>query len=244
MTTAAFDSAAASYDVDFTDTRLGRWLRGRVWQHLDFAPGQRVLELGCGTGEDALFLARRGVSVLATDVSAGMLAEAERKAGGSNVDFALQDARNLSLEETFDGAFANFGVLNCVRDLQTFGARLPLRSGGRFVAVVMGPFCAWETFWYLAHGDARRASRRWRSDTVATIGGMPLPVWYPSPAKLRAAFSQQFTQLACEGLGTLLPPSYLSSMVNRWPELVARLDGRMPFAAAWADHYISVFERR
>jgi SAM-dependent methyltransferase len=242
MTAAAFDTAASTYDAEFTDTRLGRWLRARVWQHLDFAPGQRVLELGCGTGEDALFLAQRGVSVLATDISTGMLAAAARKAPG--VEFAQQDAAHLTLTETFDGAFANFGVLNCVRDLQTFGAQLPLRSGARFVAVVMGPFCAWETAWYLAHGDTRRATRRWRTDTVATIGGVPLPVWYPSPRRLRRELEPYFSQRSCEGLGTLLPPSYLSAMVNRWPAPVARLDSVMPFGSAWADHYVSVFERR
>jgi SAM-dependent methyltransferase len=244
VTTAAFDTAAATYDAEFTDTRLGRWLRGRVWQHLEaqFQPGQRVLELGCGTGEDALFLAQRGVSVLATDISEGMLAEAARKAPG--IEFSQQDAAHLTLTETFDGAFANFGVLNCVRDLQTFGAQLPLRSGARFVAVMMGPFCAWETAWYLVHGDARRATRRWRRDTVASIGGVPLPVWYPSPGRLRRAFAPHFSQRSCEGLGTLLPPSYLARKVERWPQALANLDRHMPFGAAWADHYVSVFERR
>jgi SAM-dependent methyltransferase len=242
VSTAAFDTAAPTYDAEFTDTRLGRWLRARVWQHLDFAPGQRVLELGCGTGEDALFLNQRGVSVLATDISAGMLAEAARKAPG--VEFAQQDAGHLSLEETFDVAFANFGELNCLRDLHTLGAQLPHRSGARFVAVVMGPFCAWESAWYFGHGDVRRATRRWRKDTVATIGGLPLPVWYPSPRRLRRALEPYFSQRSCAGLGTLLPPSYLSHLVNRWPALVARLDGVMPFGAAWADHYVSVFERR
>lgn len=246
MTTAAFDRAASTYDADFTDTRLGRWLRERVWRNLNqtFQPGQRVLELGCGTGEDALFLAGRGVSVLATDISEGMLAEAARKARGTSVEFARQDAAHLSLEETFDGAFANFGVLNCIRDLQTFGAQLPLRSGARFVAVVMGPFCAWETAWYLAHGDAKRATRRWRTNTVATIGGMALPVWYPSPGRLRRELEPWFSQRSNEGLGTLLPPSYLSALVNRWPSIIARLDGVMPFGAVWADHYLAVFERR
>ena len=101
MTTAAFDSAAATYDVDFTDTRLGRWLRGRVWQHLgaQFQPGQRVLELGCGTGRIALPLARAGVHVVGIDRSAAMLnrarARVTRAAKAGRIDLIRGDIRFL-----------------------------------------------------------------------------------------------------------------------------------------------------
>ena len=53
-----------------------------VGYHLDLDPlkaGERVLELNCGTGEDAVHLARRGVRVLATDNSPRMLAAARSK---------------------------------------------------------------------------------------------------------------------------------------------------------------------
>ncbi len=213
MTTAVFDAVAPSYDAEFTDTLLGRWLRRRVQQYLTFTPGQSVLEIGCGTGEDAAWLGQRGVSVLATDISPGMLAVARRKAAGLPVAFAQQDAGSLHVDGSFDGAFANFGVLNCVADLPSLARRLPIRRGGAFVAVVMGPFCLWETTWYALHGDVRRAT-------------------------------QWFTIHHCEGLGTLLPPSYLGHLVNRWPPALAGLDSRMPFGQYWADHYVAVFERR
>ena len=51
--------------------RLQALLRARI------TPGDHVLELGCGTGRDARFLASIGAKVLATDGSAGMLREAE-----------------------------------------------------------------------------------------------------------------------------------------------------------------------
>jgi hypothetical protein len=52
---AAFDERAAGYDADFTNTPLGSALRTLVWARLDrvFTGAQRVLDLGCGTGEDA-----------------------------------------------------------------------------------------------------------------------------------------------------------------------------------------------
>jgi SAM-dependent methyltransferase len=249
MTAAAFDAVAADYDATFTKTHLARLLRLRVWQHLDraFTPGQRVLELGCGTGEDAVWLASRGVAVHATDASEGMLGVAQRKAAGVPlVTFERQDASALSVSDQFDGAFANFGVLNCVADLHGLGSRLgvSLRPGSRFVAVVMPPFCLWETVWYALHGDLRRATRRWHSHSIALIGDAPLPVHYPSAAKLAKQLEPGFAVRHVEGLGTLLPPSYLSHLADRLPPWVARLDSRMSLGHLWADHYIAVLERR
>jgi len=81
----AFDTLAPSYDATFSDTLIGRYLRGRVHTRLEayFQAGDQVLELGCGTGEDALYLASRGVQVLATDVSEGMLEITRVKAAGN-----------------------------------------------------------------------------------------------------------------------------------------------------------------
>ncbi|NJN98346.1 MAG: class I SAM-dependent methyltransferase, partial [Anaerolineales bacterium] len=78
----AFDAFAAAYDDDFTHSLLGQLLRPRVWDILaqHFSAGQHVLELTCGTGEDALWLTRRGVHVTATDGSAAMVRQAEAKA--------------------------------------------------------------------------------------------------------------------------------------------------------------------
>ena len=96
-----FDVAAASYDADFTETQLARWLRETVQAHLStaFGPGDHVLELGCGTGEDAIWLARRGVRVTATDVSQSMLDVAQRKAAAAGltdlIDFAAIDLSSL-----------------------------------------------------------------------------------------------------------------------------------------------------
>ena len=78
---AIFDSVADHYDADFTNTLLGRMLRRRVWSVLgrQFMAGDRVLELACGTGEDAVWLAKRGVRVTAIDGSAEMVRLAQEK---------------------------------------------------------------------------------------------------------------------------------------------------------------------
>lgn len=95
----SFDSLAPTYDEAFTRTTIGRYLRERVWARLDrhFQPGDHVLELGCGTGEDALHLAGRGVRVLATDASESMLEVTRAKAQGNPlVSVAQLDLRALT----------------------------------------------------------------------------------------------------------------------------------------------------
>src|SRR4051812_10690043 len=117
MYAAAFDRLAASYDETWTDSAIGRAQRNAVWRHSGrvFTPGQRVLELGCGTGEDAARLQRSGVAVAAIDSSPAMVSMARRR----GVDAAVGRIEDLRLVDgVFDGAISNFGPLNCVRDLR------------------------------------------------------------------------------------------------------------------------------
>ncbi|HET7034462.1 MAG TPA: methyltransferase domain-containing protein [Thermomicrobiaceae bacterium] len=258
----AFDGVAGRYDADFSRQQLGRWLRAAVWRVLGdaVAPGQQALDLGCGTGEDALWLAGRGVQVTALDASAGMLAVAREKAQSAalmdRISFAQADLNELPAahlpEGGFDGAYADFGPLNCVADRPALGAELArlIRPGGRLVAVVMGPLCPWEVAWYIAHGHPRTAARRLRRRVRSRVGGGEITVDYPSPRRLRAEFAPGFQQIALVGLGTLLPPSDLGHLVGHAPRLFAALNGaderlRSRFPFTWLnDHYVAVFERR
>lgn len=260
---AAFDPVAASYDACFTDRMLGHMLRERVQSRLAplFAPGRHVLELGCGTGEDALWLARRGVRVTATDASPAMLAVARERARVAGADDRITFAR-LALGAgplpdaaacAFDGALADFGVLNCVPDRIGVARMLAerLRPGAHAVLVLMGPLCGWEIGWHLVRGRPAAAVRRFRRGAVAHLGnGATARVWYPSARRLRAEFRPWFRHVTTVGIGILLPPSYLVESVERRPRLLARLGrledriaGRFPWRHI-GDHYLLVLERR
>ncbi|GAB4424772.1 MAG: class I SAM-dependent methyltransferase [Anaerolineae bacterium] len=262
MTPSAFDAFAPAYDAGFTHTRLGRWLRERVWRVLaDVSqPGQRVLELACGTGEDALWLARRGLSVVATDGSGLMLRVARGKTtcggGAGNVAPVRLPLQQIIAGAApfagpqFDGVLSNFGGLNTIGDWRGLarGLSLLVRPGGWLVLVPMGPCCPWETGWHLAHGDAATALRRWRQPATANIGGQLIPVWYPSARHLRRDFAPWFTHRRTESLGLWLPPSYLGRLVERRPGLFARLyrleQATARLTVGCGDHYISVFNRK
>jgi SAM-dependent methyltransferase len=95
-----FDSMAAGYDSGFTESQIGALMRQAIWRRLDarFRPGDRVLELNCGTGEDAVYLARRGVRVLATDIAPAMLDVARAKVARAGLA-DLVEVQQLAIED-------------------------------------------------------------------------------------------------------------------------------------------------
>jgi SAM-dependent methyltransferase len=107
-------------------------------------PGQRVLDVAAGTGDQTLVAAQRispGGSLLATDLSASMLEAASRafrEAGLTNVTTQVADASTLDLaEDSFDAAICRFGLM-FVPDLHQAleGVRHALKPGGKFAALV------------------------------------------------------------------------------------------------------------
>src|SRR5687767_5873290 len=170
---APFDSVAPTYDRDFSDSAIGRAQRRAVWNEMDraFHFGQRILEINCGTGIDALHMARRGLHVEACDSAPAMIALAERRASEAAGHLPIR-FRCLSTEKLdelnsgtpYDGVLSNFSGLNCVWDLQPVVRSLSrlVRPGGRVVLCVFGTFCLWEVVWYLSAGNFRKAFRRLR----------------------------------------------------------------------------------
>ncbi len=104
--------------------------------------GLDVLDLGCGTGRHALWLAEAGASVTAVDFSSGMLAEARTKPGADAVRFLQHDLHDpLPFEsEVFDLLVSGL-VLEHLRDLKSFFAETHrvLKSTGRAVVSAMHP---------------------------------------------------------------------------------------------------------
>ncbi|HYH44791.1 MAG TPA: methyltransferase domain-containing protein [Thermoanaerobaculia bacterium] len=249
----AFDKLAAEYDDGFTRTVLGERLRRAVWRRLDarFVPGDRVLELACGTGEDAVHLGGRGVRVMATDASPEMVRVAREKAERAGLTGV--EVRQLAVEDLdrldappFDGALSNFGGLNCVADLSAAGQTLAarLRPGAIAVLCVMGPVVPWEWVWFLGRGKA------FRRLTPGGVEWRGLRVRYPSIRTLRRALSPSFRMRRVAALGALLPPPYAEGWAARHPKLIDLLDRwerrleTVPPLPWLADHYLMELERQ
>lgn len=259
---APFDAVAVRYDETFTSSRIGQAQRSSVWKELakTFHPGDRVLEVGCGTGADACFLAERGVRVVATDSSPQMITVATGKVQQSGLQEFVQprllraeDICTLPPEEMFDGAFSNFGALNCVEDLDCFARHLArhVKPGGSALLCWMGPCCLWEVVWYLAQGNRRKAFRRQHRDGVtATLAdGAFVRVRYPGVTSMARTFAPEFRLKSVRGIGVAVPPSYVESWARRHPGLLRLLEqadslaGRCPGIRVLADHVLVRLQR-
>lgn len=252
-----FDSLAATYDDDFTSSPIAQHLRGRVHARLDhhYRRGDSVLELGCGTGEDALHLAERGVFVTATDVSLEMLDATTRKTEHTRfvTTKQLDLAKPPPITPVYDGVFSNFGALNTLRQWHGLARWLEdrVKPGGVVGFGVMSPLCAWEIGWHSLHGDFRAAFRRQRRDTVfqASPFAKPIRISYPSVHQLETAFAPYFKRTFLMALGFFLPPSDVYGALEKRPALLRRLTvldervGRLSVFANLADHYWIEFKR-
>ncbi len=259
---APFDAVAERYDETFTTSRFGQAQRASVWKELEraFRPGHRVLEIGCGTGVDACFLADHGVKVVACDSSPQMINLAIRRVSENGKDgavrprlLAAEDIASLQNGGSFDGAFSNFGALNCVEDLGQFARDLALllKPGATALLCWMGRYCLWEIAWYLAQGKPSKAFRRLHREgvTARLAPGASIRVRYPSVRELARTFAPEFRIKSVKGVGVAVPPSYLEPWANRFPglfDLTVRTDsllGRCPGIYFLADHVLLEFRR-
>jgi ubiquinone/menaquinone biosynthesis C-methylase UbiE len=257
---AAFDCMADTYDATFTQSLIGRAQRNVVWRALQdtFRPGDRVLELNCGTGEDALFLAKRGVSVLACDSSTRMIAVAQQRKALEAPDSSLQfrvsrneDIDVLTSVSHFDGVLSNFSGLNCVRNLPGVARKLTelVKPGAAAFVCLSSRVCLWEMTWYASRGNFRKAFRRLPGSTVARLNEITVPVWYPTIAAARRSFSPHFRLRSIRAVGLFVPPSYLESWARRHQSVLRRLEAMDAVFAAWpivrgmGDHVLLEFEK-
>ena len=110
------------------------WERGRgVVDLLGPQSGERILDLGCGTGHLTAQIAESGVEVVGIDASEDMVRVASENYPG--IRFEVADARSLPFENEFDAVFSN-AVLHWVRPPGAVVESVwrTLRLGGRFVA--------------------------------------------------------------------------------------------------------------
>ena len=258
---AAFDQVAQRYDDQWTDTLAGTLQRGQVWRYIDplFRAGDRVLDLGCGTGADAVHLAGRGVVVHATDASGAMVTCTQKRVESAGLGqrvttqvLAIEELDGLSGTQEFDGVLSNFGVMNCVGDLTAVANNLArlVRPGGSVALCVLGRFCLWETLWYLAVADLGKAFRWWRGGARATLGsGSSFPVYYPGVREVRKALEPGFRPKSVRGIGVCVPPSYAEGLVGDFARVAKGLAGLDRYVGSWAglrglaDHRLLVFER-
>jgi SAM-dependent methyltransferase len=252
-----FDRLADSYDGAFTDSLIGNAQRQQAWDAMDreFSADQRILEINCGTGVDALHLAQRGVHVTACDSSPRMvevcrkrMVDVSLKGSARFHVLQIENLNELRNEGPFDGALSNFAGLNCVSDLAAVGSHLAtlLRPGAKALICIFGRYCLWEIVWYATQLEFGKAFRRQHCGVAHTRLG---PIHYHTVAEMKRHCASNFRLLGFRGIGVTVPPSYLEPWARVFPRairLATRFDywgGKLPLFRTFGDHILLTFER-
>lgn len=261
----AFDALAPRFDERFGPWKSVAAQRAAVRRQLldRFPPGASLLELGGGTGEDALYLAAHGRRVHLTDGSPSMIGCAGEKVRRNAAEgmvtverlaleelASLADRRDAAGEPRFAGCYSNFAAFNCIEDLRAPARALSrlLVPGGAALLVVFGPFSPGEIVTLVVRGDPKGAFRRLsRRRVPARVGGHSFTVTYHTPGAVARVFAPWFCLTRTVGIGVFVPPSSAEPWISRRPRLLSILE-RLDASAAetlalLGDHILLTLER-
>jgi ubiquinone/menaquinone biosynthesis C-methylase UbiE len=251
----AYDAIAAEYDLQ---VQGDLWMRHQLWRHyLDcFQPGMHVLDVACGTGIDAIFLAEQGIQVTGIDISPAMISQLQSKAGtrdmgGKLKTYVLEVSELQSWPpQCFDGILSAFAGLNTVPDLDQFAANAAdlLRPGGRMLLHMLNRFSLWEWLglvtrsqWSAAHCLGQQHER------IFSIGGEPVKHTLYLPVEAYQFFATRFTLRRSYSLGVLRPPHTLHRIQPLLRAVPGKLDqtlGAYPPFLNWGRFFVLDLEKR
>ncbi len=137
-----FDRYAQCYDACYRKkdyTKECGYLESLFRKYLKRKPVS-ILDLGCGTANHSIILARRGYRITGVDASKSMLAIAREKSrkAGKNLSFAHQNLKNFSIHKRFDAAICMFSVIDYILDTSAIKKTLKniyghLKPGSLFI---------------------------------------------------------------------------------------------------------------
>jgi len=257
---APFDHIASSYESIFSRSASSKLQRRQVWSYIERVfpelYGLEMLELNCGSGEEALMFSDKGYNIIATDVSSEMEKVTQQKVekyswkNQISPQYLDLDSFDESLfDKKYDLIFSNFGGLNSISpdSLKQLFLKLPmmLKPGGRFVSIVMPKFCLWESLYFSFKLEFKKAFRRCTSQEVITnIHGNISKLWYYNPSQIKQWAKRSFQVIATKPIGIVLPPMALDSFFFRKKKLLItlhKLEKKMTDYSLYsgiADHYI------
>ncbi|MEI9951584.1 MAG: class I SAM-dependent methyltransferase [Pseudomonadota bacterium] len=204
-------------------TELVVWLRPRA--------GERILDLGCGTGTLTAQIARQGARVMGVDRSTAMIQSAQEKY--ADLSFQVADGQDLTYAAEFDAVFSNAALHWMPRAADVLrGVERALVPGGRFVAEFGGAGCVQTVVDAVAE-----ILREWQIDPAPYLSWFfPSPGRYAGlleahglvPRELRY-FERPTPVAGADGLAAwlaLFQADLMNALGDRWPELCRQASQR------------------
>jgi len=235
----AFDSASEEYDVTIGRNFINTLIRQRSLEALYrvLRKDDVVLEIGAGTGAEAVLVARRVARVVATDISPAMVDLLKRKAAArkltGKVDAVRVPAADISeVKGMFPGGkvrvvYSFNGALNCEPRLVEFAAALAsmVVPGGYFVCSIRNTICLAEMLTYAALLRYSGMVKRKAQPMMVSVGGADIPSTYYSVGRFVDFFRGDFEVERVIGLPALLPPAYLNDYYVRARRVLRVFEG-------------------
>ena len=232
----AFDSASEEYDFTIAGNFINVWTRERsIKEVLELSgPEDVLLEIGCGTGTEAIRISKQVGGVVATDISASMIALLTRKVearklGGRIWPLKLRAIDVGKAKEFLQGGktrvvYSFNGALNCEVEIHRFPRELwgVTEPGGYFVCSIRNNFCLEESLYRAALMKFDSVTPRKKQPKMVSVGGLDIPAYYYSPSEFARFFKPYFKAKKIVALPSIIPPPYLN-------DLYVRLRSRLQF---------------
>ena len=235
LASTAFTQQADKFDELYSGNKIIQYKRKRVRDHLSefIVPGQNILELNSGPGEDAIWLAEQHCHVHATDISVRMMQVLQQKVEDAHLEKLINSEicsftalENLKNKGPYDLIFSNFAGLNCTGELDKVLASFTglLKPKGIVTLVILPKFCLWE-FLLIFKSKLQTATRRIfsKNGVKARVEQTNFTCWYYNPSYVIKHLKKDFDLLSIEGLCTIVPPSYIEDFPEKFPKLFSSL---------------------
>ncbi|MEM0128410.1 MAG: class I SAM-dependent methyltransferase [Thermoplasmatales archaeon] len=218
--------------------------------------GQKLLEIGCGTGEEASKIMRAtGCTIVCVDISLGMLKFAQSKMkerGFSNKFVPLRmPAYSIgSMKGKFEIVYSFNGALNNEPNIKSFfnGLTEVIEDGGYFITSIRNRYSLSEALLAMLTANARRLSERMMGEVNVEVVGNNVRSHYFTDAEFLRLLPGSFSLEERIGLGIFVLPSLYERFVMRRLEgLVTKLEGtfyKLPPLNYLGDETLFVFRKR
>src|SRR5450755_993191 len=190
----AFSSQSKIFDELYSANKIIEYKRERVRNYLKkyIKPGDFILELNSGTGQDAIWLAQQNCKVHTTDIAGGMLEVLQQKIIKEGLETSMSSElcsftqlHNLQQKGPYNMIFSNFAGLNCTGELdKVLDSFSSLLKPNGIVTLVLLPKFSLLEFLLIFKGKFKTATRRFFSSKgrKARIEETYFKCWYYSPS--------------------------------------------------------------